>query len=88
MGDLNSRQASATMNFLLAQGELLGRMSPVRLYDTWTLAGGDRSARVGTGIDWILTTDSTGQAIDVTAASVVANASQASDHVPVTTTMF
>ena len=60
------------MNFLLAQGELSGRVSPVQLYDTWVLAGGDReSTRVGTGIDWILTTDGTRQDIDVTDASVV-----------------
>ena len=88
LGDLNSRQGGDTMNFLLEEGELLGRVSPVRLYDTWALAGGDRSSRVGTGIDWILTTDGAGQAIDVTDASVVANASQASDHVPITATLF
>ena len=88
LGDLNSRQGGDTMNFLLEEGELLGRVSPVRLYDTWALAGGDRSSRVGTGIDWILTTDGTGQAIDVTDASVVLNASQASDHVPITATLF
>ena len=76
------------MNFLLEQGELLGRVSPVRLYDTWVLAGGSRSSRVGTGIDWILTTDGTGQEIEITDASVVANASQASDHVPITATLF
>ena len=76
------------MNFLLAQGELSGRVSPVQLYDTWVLAGGDRSTRVGTGIDWILTTDGTRQDIDVTDASVVANASQASDHIPITATLF
>ena len=56
------------MNFFLEQGELLGRVSPVRLYDTWALAGGDRSSRVGTGIDWILTTDGTGHALAVTDA--------------------
>ena len=39
MGDLNSRQGGDTMNFLLAQGELSGRVSPVQLYDTWVLAG-------------------------------------------------
>ena len=88
LGDLNSRQGGDTMNFLLEEGELLGRVSPVRLYDTWALAGGNRSSRVGTGIDWILTTDGTGQAIDVTDASVVPNASQASDHVPITATLF
>ncbi len=88
VGDLNSRQGGDTMNFLLEQGELLGRVSPVRLYDTWVLAGGSRSSRVGTGIDWILTTDGTGQDIEVTDASVVANASQASDHVPITATLF
>ncbi|MCH7746602.1 MAG: endonuclease/exonuclease/phosphatase family protein [Acidobacteria bacterium] len=88
LGDLNSRQGGDTMNFFLEQGELLGRVSPVRLYDTWALAGGDRSSRVGTGIDWILTTDGTGQAIAVTDASVVANASQASDHIPITATLF
>ena len=88
LGDLNSRQGGETMNFFLEQGELLGRVSPVRLYDTWALAGGDRSSRVGTGIDWILTTDGTGQAIAVTDASVVANASQASDHIPITATLF
>ena len=88
LGDLNSRQGGDTMNFLLEQGELLGRVSPVRLYDTWVLAGGSRSSRVGTGIDWILTTDETGQAIGVTDASVAANASQASDHLPITATLF
>ena len=88
MGDLNSRQGGDTMNFLLAQGELSGRVSPVQLYDTWVLAGGDRSTRVGTGIDWILTTDGTRQDIDVTDASVVANTSQASDHIPITATLF
>ena len=35
-----------------------------------------------------MTTDGTGQALDVTDASVVANASQASDHVPITATLF
>ena len=88
VGDLNSRQGGDTMNFFLEQGELLGRVSPVRLYDTWALARGDRSSRVGTGIDWILMTDGTGQAIEVTDASVVANASQASDHIPITATLF
>ena len=89
MGDLNARQGSDTMNFLLDQGTLSGRTSPVRLYDTWELAGGDRaSVRVGTGIDWILTTDGTRQAIDVTDTSVVGNASQASDHTPITATLF
>ncbi len=88
MGDLNSRQGSDMMNFLLAQGELSGRVSPVQLYDTWVLAGGDRSTRVGTGIDWILTTDGTRQDIDVTDASVVETASQASDHIPITATLF
>ena len=34
MGDLNARQGSDTMNFLLDQGELSGRTSPVQLYDT------------------------------------------------------
>ena len=47
LGDLNSRQGGDTMNFLLEQGELLGRVSPARLYDTWVLAGGSRSSRVG-----------------------------------------
>ena len=88
LGDLNSRQGGDTMNFLLAQGELSGRVSPVQLYDTWVLAGGDRSTRVGTGIDWILTTDGTRRDIDVTDASVVENASQASDHIPITATLF
>ena len=89
MGDLNSRHGGATMNFLLDQGELSGRMSPVQLHDTWALSGRSReSTRVGTGIDWILTTDGTGQDIDVTDASVVANASQASDHIPITATLF
>ena len=89
MGDLNSRQGGDTMNFLLEQGTLSGRTSPVQLYDTWVLAGFSReSARVGTGIDWILTTDGTGQDIDVTNVSVVGNASQASDHVPITATLF
>ena len=88
MGDLNSRQGGDTMNFLLAQGELSGRVSPVQLYDTWGLAGRNRATRVGTGIDWILTTDGTRQDIDVRDASVVANASQASDHIPITATLF
>jgi endonuclease/exonuclease/phosphatase family metal-dependent hydrolase len=43
--------------------------------------------RVGTGIDWILTTDGTGQALSVTDASVVANATLASDHIPITATL-
>ncbi len=43
---------------------------------------------MGTGIDWILTTDDTGQNLDVTDASVVANASEASDHIPITATLF
>ena len=89
MGDLNSRHGGATMNFLLDQGELSGRMSPVQLYDTWALSGRSReSTRVGTGIDRILTTDGTGQDIDATDASVVPNASQASDHIPITATLF
>ena len=88
MGDLNARQDSDTMNFLLEQAELSGRVSPVRFYDTWALAGGNRASRVGTGIDWILTTDGTGQAVDVTDSSVVGNASQASDHTPITATLF
>ena len=87
VGDLNSRIGGDTMNFLLEQGELLGRVSPVRLYDTWALSGRDRSMRVGTGIDWILTTDGTGQGLNVTDASVVANATQASDHIPITATL-
>ena len=33
VGDLNSRIGGDTMNFLLEQGELLGRVSPVGLYD-------------------------------------------------------
>ena len=88
MGDLNSRQGGDTMNFLLELGELSGRVSPVQLHDTWVLAGRSRAARVGTGIDWILTTDDTGQSLDVTDASVVANAWQASDHIPITATLF
>jgi endonuclease/exonuclease/phosphatase family metal-dependent hydrolase len=89
LGDLNSRHGGDTMNFLLEQGTLLGRLSPVRLYDTWMLAGGNRqSTRVGTGIDWILTTDGMRVSLDVTAASVVENASQASDHIPITATLF
>ena len=86
-GTSNSRVNGDTMNFLLEQGELLGRVSPVRLYDTWALSGRDRSMRVGTGIDWILTTDGTGQVLNVTDASVVANATQASDHIPITATL-
>ena len=88
LGDLNSRVGGDMMNFFLEQGELQGRGSPVRFYDTWALSGRDRSSRVGTGIDWILTTDGGGQDIDVTDASVVANASQASDHTPITATLF
>jgi len=88
LGDLNSREGGDTMNFLLQQRELLGRVSPVQFFDTWTLAGGNRSTRVGTGIDWILTTDGTGQSIGVQDATVVANASQASDHIPITATLF
>ena len=89
LGDLNPRQGGTTMNFLLEQGELSGRMSPVQFYDTWVLAGRSReSTRAGTGIDWILTTDGTRQGIDVTDASVVGNATQASDHVPITATLF
>ena len=89
MGDLNSRQGGDTMNFLLEQGTLSDRTSPVQLYDTWALAGGSREgSRVGTGIDWILTTDGTRREIDVTDASVVGNASQASDHIPITATLF
>ncbi len=89
MGDLNARQGSDTMNFLLNQGELSGRTSPVQLYDTWVLAGRDReSMRVGTGIDWILTTDGTRQVLDVTDASVRAGATGASDHLPITATLF
>ncbi len=87
LGDLNSRVDGNTMNFLLEQGELLGRLSPVRLYDTWALSGRSRTIRVGTGIDWILTTDGTGQVLAVTDASVVANAMQASDHIPITATL-
>jgi exonuclease III len=75
------------MNFLLEQGELLGRVSPVRLHDTWALSGRNRMMRVGTGIDWILTTDGTGQALSVTDASVVANATLASHHIPITATL-
>ena len=88
MGDLNSRQSGDTMNFLLEMGNLLGRVSPVQLHDTWLLSGRSRATRVGTGIDWILTTDDTGQNLDVTDASVVANASGASDHIPITATLF
>ena len=89
VGDLNARQGSDTMNFLLAQGELSNRTSPVRLYDTWVLAGRDRgSMRVGTGIDWILTTDDTREALDVTDAAVLASATGASDHLPITATLF
>ena len=36
----------------------------------------------------VVTTDGTGQDIDVTDASVVENASQASDHIPITATLF
>ena len=89
MGDLNARHGTATMNFLLDGGELEGRVSPVQLFDTWALAGGSReSTRVGTGIDWILTSDGTGQALDVTDTAVVMNASGASDHIPITATLF
>ena len=88
LGDLNGRVGSETMNFLLDQAELSGRVSPVRFFDTWALSGRDRSMRVGTGIDWILTTDGTGQDLSVTDASVVANASLTSDHTPITATLF
>ena len=89
VGDLNARQGSDTMNFLLNQGELSGRTSPVQLYDTWVLTGRDReSMRVGTGIDWILTTDGTRQVFDVRDASVRASATGASDHLPITATLF
>ena len=89
VGDLNARQGSDTMSFLLEQGTLFGRTSPVRFHDTWALSGGDREVvRVGAGIDWILTTDGTRQDIDVTDATVVANASEASDHIPITATLF
>ena len=89
MGDLNSRYGGDTMNFLLENGTLSGGVSPVQLHDTWLLSGQSREGiRVGTGIDWILTTDATGQNIDVTGAAVVANASQASDHIPITATLF
>ena len=88
MGDLNARQGTETMSFLLGEGTLLDRTSPVRLYDTWVLAGGTRgSFPVGTGIDWILTTDGTRQLIGVTDASVVQNATGASDHTPITATL-
>ncbi len=76
------------MNFLLEQGELSSRTSPVRLHDTWVLSGGDRSMRVGTGIDWILTTDDTRQVFDVIDASVPPGATGASDHLPITATLF
>jgi endonuclease/exonuclease/phosphatase family metal-dependent hydrolase len=88
LGDLSSREGGDTMNFLLQQGELLGRVSPVQFFDTWTLAGGNRASSVGTGIDWVLTTDGTGQFIGVQDATVVANVSQASDHTPITATLF
>ncbi len=89
MGDLNSRYGGDTMNFLLEMGQLSGGVSPVQLHDTWLLSGRSREGmRVGTGIDWILTTDETGRNLDVTNASVVANASQASDHIPITATLF
>ncbi len=89
MGDLNAGSGSDTMNFLLAQGELAGSRSPLQLYDTWVLAGLDRGVtRVGTGIDWILTSDGTGVDLDVLGASVVQNASGASDHTPITATLF
>ena len=88
LGDLNSREGSDTMNFLLEQGVLSGRTSPVQLHDTWVLSGRDRSTRVGTGIDWILTTDDTGQVFDVTDASVPLGATGASDHLPITATLF
>lgn len=89
MGDLNARHCTDTMNFLLGGGTLLGQSSPVPLFDTWALAGGSReSFRVGTGIDWILTTDGTRQLIDVSAATVVQNAVGASDHIPITATLW
>ncbi len=88
VGDLNAREGSETMNFLLERGELSNRTSPVQLHDTWVLSGRDRSMRVGTGIDWILTTDDTGLAFDVTDASVPAGATGASDHLPITATLF
>ncbi len=89
IGDFNSRYGGDTMNFLLEMGALSGGVSPVQLYDTWLLSGRSREGmRVGTGIDWILTTDGTRQDIDVRDASVVANASQASDHIPITATLF
>ena len=88
MGDLNARHGSDTMNFLLAGGTLLGLTSPVPLFDTWAVAGGSREpVRVGTGIDWILTTDGTRQLIDVSDAAVVENAGGASDHIPITATV-
>ena len=88
VGDLNARDGSDTMNFLLEQGELSSRTSPVRLRDTWVLSGRDRSMRVGTGIDWILTTDDTRQVFDVIDASVPPGATGASDHLPITATLF
>lgn len=89
MGDLNARHGTDTMNFLLGGGTLLGQSSPVPLFDTWALAGGSReSFRVGTGIDWILTTDGTRQLIDVSDATVVQNAVGASDHIPITATLW
>ena len=69
------------------RGELSGRTSPVQLHDTWVLSGRDRSMRVGTGIDWILTTDDTGLVFDVTDASVPPGAMGASDHLPITATL-
>ena len=88
MGDLNARQGTETMNFLLGEGTLRDPTSPVRLFDTWVLAGRTRgSFPVGTGIDWILTTDGTRRLIDVTDAAVVQNAASASDHVPITATL-
>lgn len=84
-GDLNSREDSDTMNYLLHQGDLDGQTSAVVFYDTWaqTDTGVTKDA-AGAPIDWVLISDP--NIMKVVDTSVVDD-NGVSDHDPVTATL-
>ena len=62
---------------------------PVSLLDSWSLSGNLQSKREAGAIpiDWIVVANGGGVAIDVTGASAIADAVDASDYIAITATL-
>ena len=79
---------SETIDYLLGLGAAEPAL-PVSLLDSWSLSGNPQSKREAGAIpiDWILVANGGGVAIDVTGASAVADAVDASDYIAITATL-